>query len=111
MPRSWLFLSEAFFKMLAEDANKLDGLDTCIDGITSDGYLIYNYIKLIDFHVEEHGMTEEESYEYVDYNILGLGGEGYLSFSIAGPTGEGVTTPNTFTRERRCSMIDELRVV
>ncbi|MCO8124707.1 aldehyde dehydrogenase EutE [Stieleria sp. TO1_6] len=42
---------------------------------------------------------------------LGLGGEGYLSFSIAGPTGEGVTTPTTFTRERRCSMIDELRVV
>ncbi len=42
---------------------------------------------------------------------LGLGGEGYLSFSIAGPTGEGVTTPDTFTRERRCSMIDELRVV
>ncbi|TWU17675.1 Succinate-semialdehyde dehydrogenase (acetylating) [Novipirellula galeiformis] len=42
---------------------------------------------------------------------LGLGGEGYLSFSIAGPTGEGVTSPTTFTRERRCSMIDELRVV
>jgi aldehyde dehydrogenase len=42
---------------------------------------------------------------------LGLGGEGYLSFSIAGPTGEGVTTPLTFTRERRCSMIDELRVL
>ena len=42
---------------------------------------------------------------------LGLGGEGYLSFSIAGPTGEGVTTAMTFTRERRCSMIDELRVV
>lgn len=44
-------------------------------------------------------------------SALGLGGEGYLSFSIAGPTGEGVTTANTFTRERRCSMIDELRVV
>lgn len=42
---------------------------------------------------------------------LGLGGEGYLSFSIAGPTGEGVTTPHTFTRERRCSMIDDLNVV
>ncbi len=42
---------------------------------------------------------------------LGLGGEGYLSFSIAGPTGEGVTTPLTFTRERRCSMIDDLNVV
>jgi aldehyde dehydrogenase len=42
---------------------------------------------------------------------LGLGGEGYLSFSIAGPTGEGITTPLTFTRERRCSMIDDLRIL
>src|SRR5487761_627677 len=42
---------------------------------------------------------------------LGLGGEGYLSFSIATPTGEGVTTPLTFTRERRCSMIDDLRII
>jgi aldehyde dehydrogenase len=42
---------------------------------------------------------------------LGLGGEGYLSFSIAGPTGEGVTTPLTFTRERRCSMIDDLCIL
>lgn len=42
---------------------------------------------------------------------LGLGGEGYCSYSIAGPTGEGVTTPLTFTRERRCSMIDSLRIL
>jgi len=42
---------------------------------------------------------------------LGLGGEGYLSFSIATPTGEGVTNPDTFTRSRRCVMVDELRVV
>ena len=42
---------------------------------------------------------------------LGLGGEGYISFSIAGPTGEGVTTPMTFTRERRCSMIDDLWII
>ncbi|WP_425614924.1 aldehyde dehydrogenase family protein [Anatilimnocola sp. NA78] len=42
---------------------------------------------------------------------LGLGGEGYLSFSIAGPTGEGVTTPLTFTRERRCSLIEDLCIL
>src|SRR5439155_13980882 len=42
---------------------------------------------------------------------LGLGGEGYLSYSIATPTGEGVTTPLTFTRERRCSMVDALRII
>ncbi len=45
------------------------------------------------------------------FAALGLGGEGYLSFSIATPTGEGVTTPLTFTRERRCSLIDDLRIV
>ena len=44
-------------------------------------------------------------------SALGIGGEGYLSFSIAGPTGEGVTTPMTFTRERRCSMIDDLYIL
>jgi aldehyde dehydrogenase len=44
-------------------------------------------------------------------SALGLGGEGYLSFSIAGPTGEGVTTPLTFTRERRCSLIDDLWIL
>ncbi|WP_145072806.1 aldehyde dehydrogenase family protein [Aureliella helgolandensis] len=42
---------------------------------------------------------------------LGLGGEGYISFSIAGPTGEGVTSPMTFTRERRCSLIDDLWIL
>ena len=42
---------------------------------------------------------------------LGLGGEGYISFSIATPTGEGVTTPLTFTRQRRCTLVDDLRIL
>jgi len=42
---------------------------------------------------------------------LGGGGEGYGSYSIATPTGEGVTTPMTFTRERRCTMVDNLRIL
>jgi len=42
---------------------------------------------------------------------LGIGGEGYGSFSIAGPTGEGVTTSLTFTLERRCSMVDDLHIL
>ncbi len=42
---------------------------------------------------------------------LGLGGEGYLSFSIATPTGEGVTNPLTFTRQRRCVLAGALNVV
>lgn len=42
---------------------------------------------------------------------LGLGGEGFLSYSIATPTGEGVTSPLTFTRQRRCTLVDDLRII
>lgn len=41
---------------------------------------------------------------------LGIGGEGYLSYTIATPTGEGVTNPRTFARVRRCVMVDNLRI-
>ncbi len=42
---------------------------------------------------------------------LGYGGEGFTSFSIASPTGEGLTTCRTFSRERRCTMMDHFRIV
>jgi acyl-CoA reductase-like NAD-dependent aldehyde dehydrogenase len=42
---------------------------------------------------------------------LGAGGEGYTSFSIATPTGEGVTSARTFTRQRRCTLVDYFRIV
>lgn len=42
---------------------------------------------------------------------LGYGGEGYTSFSIASPTGEGLTNCRTFSRERRCTMVDHFRIV
>src|SRR5262249_29804536 len=42
---------------------------------------------------------------------LGGGGEGYTSYSIAGATGEGVTTARTFTRMRRCTLVDYFRIV
>jgi acyl-CoA reductase-like NAD-dependent aldehyde dehydrogenase len=42
---------------------------------------------------------------------LGLEGEGYTSFTIASPTGEGLTTARTFTRERRCTLKDYFRIV
>ena len=42
---------------------------------------------------------------------LGHGGEGYTSFTIASPTGEGLTTALNFTRERRCTLKDAFRFV
>ncbi|MDA0335215.1 MAG: aldehyde dehydrogenase EutE [bacterium] len=44
------------------------------------------------------------------YSGLGVNGEGYSTFSIAGPTGEGLTTARTFTRRRRCSLVDYFRI-
>jgi len=42
---------------------------------------------------------------------LGVGGPGYFSHTIATPTGEGVTTPLTFTRERQMVVGDALRII
>ena len=42
---------------------------------------------------------------------LGFGGEGYTSFTIASPTGEGLTGPRSFSRWRRCVMVDHFRIV
>ena len=44
-------------------------------------------------------------------NGLGWGGEGYTSFTIASPTGEGLTTSRSFARLRRCTLVDRLRIV
>jgi acyl-CoA reductase-like NAD-dependent aldehyde dehydrogenase len=48
-----------------------------------------------------------------DCNLAGLGmdGEGYTSFTIASPTGEGLTTAINFTRERRCTLKEYFRFV
>ncbi|MBI3182992.1 MAG: aldehyde dehydrogenase EutE [Myxococcales bacterium] len=45
------------------------------------------------------------------YAGLGMTGEGYTSFTIASPTGEGLTTAVSFTRERRCTLKDYFRIV
>lgn len=42
---------------------------------------------------------------------LGMGGEGPTSFTIASPTGEGMTTARSFTRIRRCTLSGYFRIV
>lgn len=46
-----------------------------------------------------------------NYAGLGFGGEGTTTMTIAGSTGEGVTTARTFTRQRRCALIDSFRII
>ncbi len=42
---------------------------------------------------------------------LGVGGPGYFSHTVATPTGEGVTTPMTFTRQRQMVVGNALRII
>ncbi len=42
---------------------------------------------------------------------LGAGGEDFTSYSIATPTGEGLTRPRTFSRIRRLTVVGSLRIV
>ena len=42
------------------------------------------------------------------YAALGFGGEGFVTFTIASRTGEGLTSAATFTKRRRCTMSDSL---
>ena len=44
------------------------------------------------------------------YAGIGVGGEGFTTFTIAGPTGEGLTSAKSFCRKRRCSMVDALHI-
>ncbi len=46
-----------------------------------------------------------------NYAGLGEGGAGYTSYTIATQTGEGLTTPYTFSRERRCTLVGSFRIV
>ena len=45
------------------------------------------------------------------YAGIGLGGEGHTAFTIAGPTGEGLTSARTFTRQRRCTLVESFRII
>ena len=45
------------------------------------------------------------------YGGLGFEGEGFASYTIASPTGEGVTAPRNFVRLRRCVLKDSFRIV
>jgi hypothetical protein len=60
---------------LAEDCLKLDGLNEAIVGVTSQGYLVYDYEKIIGVFMKQ-GMENDEAIEFFDYNVLGLEGNG-----------------------------------
>lgn len=70
-------------------------------------------------HIHSHDVTRITKYAKAmdtailvkngpSYAALGFGGEGFPTFTIASRTGEGLTSASTFTKKRRCVMVDSL---
>ncbi len=61
---------------LPEDVVLLSGLDDAIVGITEEfggiSRILYSRDKIIEILQDRDGMTEDEAFEFYDFNILGL---------------------------------------
>ena len=62
--------------LLDEEAIILDGLDEAAMGHTQDGLLVYNYELMLDLFMKQNEWTRFEAEEWVDFNVLGLLGNG-----------------------------------
>lgn len=90
-----------------------EGIDQAIQAEHGFGHTASMYSKNLD---NLHRMARAVNCSIFvknapNYAGLGFGGEGYTSFTIASPTGEGLTTARTFTRERRCTLSGYFRIV
>lgn len=90
-----------------------EGIDLALEAEHGFGHTASMYSKNLD---ALHRMAKVMNVSIFvknasNYAGLGFGGEGYTSFTIASPTGEGLTTARTFTRERRCTLAGYFRIV
>jgi len=46
--------------------------DDAIVGTSKDGFLIYSYYRLVQVHMRYMNESEEDSTEWIDYNVMGL---------------------------------------
>ena len=61
---------------LADEAIKFDGLDECIIGIDQRGFIVYSHDKMVD-HFHGDGMSIEEAFEYISFNVVGIKPDNY----------------------------------
>jgi len=90
-----------------------EGLELCKKAEHGFGHTASIYSSNLD-HISEMAQTMNTAIFTVNGpHTTGLGnnGEGYTSFSIAGTTGEGLTRPSNFVKERRLVCVDALRFV
>jgi len=62
-------------EQLKDGALILTGLDDAVAGVSDKGLLIYDYNKMVKVF-EKQGMAVEEAAEWIDYNVIGVQGNG-----------------------------------
>ncbi len=51
---------------------KADGFDDAVIGIEQTMYrLVYDIDKMVKILIERDGMTDEEAFEFLDFNVIG----------------------------------------
>jgi len=90
-----------------------EGIDLAVQAEHGYGHTASMYSKNLD---ALHRMARASNVSIFvknapNYAGLGFGGEGFTSFTIASPTGEGLTTARDFTRVRRCTLAGYFRIV
>lgn len=62
-------------EFLVEGALVIDGLEDSIAGHTDQGLVVYDHEKMLEHFIGD-GMTREDAAEWIDFNVLGLQGNG-----------------------------------
>jgi acyl-CoA reductase-like NAD-dependent aldehyde dehydrogenase len=94
-------------------SNAVDAIDLAVRVEQGNGHTAAMYSKHLD-HLSTMARRINCSIFVKNapcYAGLGEGGEGHSSFTIASPTGEGLTDPRSFSRQRRCVLVDHFRIV
>ena len=45
--------------------------DDALTGVTHDGRAVYDYGRMVEWLMENDGMSEEEAEEWIEYNTIG----------------------------------------
>ena len=61
---------------IADEAIRFDNLDDCIIGIDQRGFIVYSHDKMVD-HFQGDGMSIEEAFEYISFNVVGIKPDNY----------------------------------
>lgn len=69
---------DEYLEMADPEAIRFEGLDYAIIGTDHNGFLVYDYDRMIETFVVDSEMSVDEAMEWIDYNVIGtMAGQGF----------------------------------